>query len=89
MFEETAEDLGPTSDIRYILADQFGPEMSGKCALTWVGRCLEGEHFCSLREGLSQDGLNVIGKAKNVCFHEMGIQGVVCGTPPGMLGEGG
>ncbi len=89
MFEEAAESLGPASDARYIMADRFGPEISGKCALTRVGRCPEGGHVCSLRQGLSQDGLDVIGKAKDVCFREMGIQGVVCVPPPGVLGEGG
>jgi hypothetical protein len=33
--------------------------------------------------------LNVVGKAKNVWFHEVGIQRMVGGPPPGMLGEGG
>ncbi len=82
MFEETAESLYPASDARYIMADRFGPEMAGKCALTRVGRCSEGGRVFSLLQGLFQDGLDVIGEAKDVYFRDMGIQGVVYWAAP-------
>ncbi len=71
------------------MADCFGPEMSGECTLTRGGRCLKGEHVCGLRQGLSQDGLDVVSKAKNVGFQGVGALRLVCGPPSWIVGERG
>ncbi len=81
MVDEAANGFGPTPEVRDILADCFGQEMSGECTLTRGGRCLKGEHVCSLRQGLSQNGLDVVGKAKNVGFQGVGAPRLVCGPP--------
>ncbi len=79
MVDEAANGFGPTPEVRDILADCFGPNMSGECTHTRDGRCLKGEHICGLHKGLSQDGLNVVGKAKNVGFQGVGAPRLVCG----------
>ena len=61
MFDEAADGLGPAPDVGYIVANLFGPEMSGECAFTRVSRCLTREHGCFLRQGIPKDGLDVVG----------------------------
>ncbi len=81
MVDEAANGFGPTPEVRDILVDCFGPEMSRECTLTRNGRCLKGGHICSLRQGLSKNGLNVVGKVKNVGFQGVGAPRLVCGPP--------
>ncbi len=71
------------------MADCFGQEMSGECTLTRGGRFLNGEYACGPRQGLSQYGLDVVGKAKNVGFQGVGAPRLVCGPPSWIVGEGG
>jgi hypothetical protein len=63
MVDEAANCFGPTPEVRDILADCFEPEVLGECTLTRGGRCLKGGHICGLRQGLSQNCLDVVGKA--------------------------
>jgi hypothetical protein len=89
MVDEAANGFGPTSEVRDILADCFEPEVSGECTLTRGGRCLKGGNICSLRQGFSQNSLDVVGKAKNFGFHGVGAPRLVCGPPYWIVGKGG
>ena len=61
MFDETADGLSPAPDIEDIVANRFGPEMSGEGIPSGGGRRLVKEHGCSLYQSIPKDGLNVVG----------------------------
>ena len=64
--EEAVDVLGSPPDTRDILADLFWPQVSREGAFFGRGGCLEREHFSSLQQSISQDGLYIIGKANDV-----------------------
>ena len=61
MFDEAPDGLGPASDVGDIVANRFGPKISGECAFTRGSRRLKMEHGCSLRQGIPMDDLDVVG----------------------------
>jgi len=61
MFDEAADGLGPAPDVGDIVANRFGPDMSGECAVTRGSRRLMRVHGCSLRQDILKDGLDVVG----------------------------
>ncbi len=61
MFDTAADGLGPAPDVRDIMADRFGPEMSGECAITGASGRFMKEHGRSFRQGIRKDGLDIVG----------------------------
>ena len=61
MFDEAADGFGPAPDVGDIVANRFGPEMSGECAFTGGSKRLMREHGLSLRKGIPKNALDVVG----------------------------
>ncbi len=64
--EEAADGLGSPSDTRDVLTNLFWPQVTREGVPFGRGGCLEREHGSSLQQSITQDGLDVIGKANDV-----------------------
>jgi hypothetical protein len=85
--EEATDSLGSPADTGDIKTNLFRPQVSWKSAPFVGDRGFEREHIGSLQQSISQDGLNIIGKAKDAEARSLGVRLEFDGRALCVLGE--